>query len=135
MFRDLVELSAEYEPLWAVHMWNGRMDIMLGVADLSGTRLPCLLLSHTENNADYAYDFYSLSSLTPGTKVVQCLHLDSNTRSSHSRYLPAIKYLPGRDAMPINSPIEVSSMSEPQYSCDFSTYLSSAMDTAKSKLS
>ena len=108
MFRDLVELSAEYERLLAVHMWNGRMDIMLGVADLSGTRLPYLLLFRKENNADYAYDLYSLSSLTPGTKVVQCLHLDSNTRSSHSRYLPAIKYLPGRDAMPINTPIEVS---------------------------
>ena len=36
---------------------------------------------------------------------------------------------------PIEAPIEVSSMSEPQYSCDFSTYLSSAIDTAKSKLS
>lgn len=31
MFRDLVELSAEYERLLTVHMWNGRMDIMLGV--------------------------------------------------------------------------------------------------------
>ena len=27
MFRDLVELSAEYERLLAVQMWNGRMDM------------------------------------------------------------------------------------------------------------
>lgn len=37
MFRDLVELSAEYERLLAVQMWNGRMD-MWRYALYSGTR-------------------------------------------------------------------------------------------------
>ena len=109
-------------------------DVMLGVAQQNGQRLPYLLLFRIEKNGEYAYDLYSLSSLSLGDCVVQCRHLDSLNRSGHTRYLSGELYIEGRNAMPDNKPVEISAMSVPAYSNEFREYLSSAIDTAISKL-
>lgn len=110
-------------------------DLMFGVAQPHGKPYPYLLLFHKENNGKYAYDLYPLSSLEVGDFVVQCRHLASDLRSGHSRYLAGTQYITGRNAMPANVPVEISSMTPPVYTSDFSEYLSSAISTVNSKLS
>ena len=110
-------------------------DLMLGVVQPHGTRTLFLLQFYRENNNDYAYNMYALSSLRVGAEVVQCRHLDSKSRSGQSRYLPGQQYLSGRDSMPLNQPIELSAMTSPDYPSAFQNYLSSAIKTAESKLS
>lgn len=110
-------------------------DLMLGVVQPHGTRIPFLLQFYREKNGDYAYNLYELSSLTPGDVVVQCRHLDSISRSGQSRYLSGQQYISGRDSMPMNQPIELSAMTSPSYPSGFQNYLSSAIKTAESKLS
>lgn len=117
---------------------NGTLsgDIMLGVADPNrcGDRKPYLLLFRIESNGDYAYDMYSLSSLSIGQQVVQCRHLDAKMRSGRDRYLAANLYTAGREKMPNNQPVDISDICEPIYTSDFKDYLSSAMVTASDKL-
>ena len=110
-------------------------DLMLGVVQPHGVRIPFLLQFYREKNGDYAYNLYELSSLTPGDVVVQCRHLDSISRSGQSRYLSGQQYISGRDSMPLNQPIELSAMTSPSYPSGFQNYLSSAIKTAESKLS
>ena len=110
-------------------------DLMLGVVQPHGTRIPFLLQFYHEKNGDYAYNLYELSSLTPGDVVVQYRHLDSISRSGQSRYLSGQLYISGRDSMPLNQPIELSTMTSPNYPSAFQNYLSSAIKTAESKLS
>ena len=110
-------------------------DLMLGVVQPHGVRIPFLLQFYHEKDGTYAYNVYALSSLSVGDQVVQCRHLDSSYRSGVSRYLSEKLYTGGRDSMPLNQPIELSAMTPPNYSSQFQQYLSSAIETAKSKLS
>lgn len=110
-------------------------DLMLGVVQPHGTRIPFILQFYHEKGGTYAYNVYAISSLSVGDQVVQCRHLDSISRSGQSRYLSGQQYISGRDSMPLNQPIELSAMTSPSYPSGFQNYLSSAIKTAESKLS
>ena len=114
-------------------------DFMLGVAnDSNNQRCPYLLNFRCETNGpnkgDYAYDLYILSSFALGDEVTQCRHLASDCRSGISRYLQQSKFITGRNAMPNNVYVEISSMDNCTYTSDFKQFMDSAMRTAESKI-